>query len=107
MEARKRCKILYERPIVVRLRALFNTESVSGENAGALSGTVDIAVTNQTTGRHHSIRQPVAFGFSSDKDPNSIDHNVELEALALGYVGPSLISLKRPPELATARPFPN
>lgn len=49
--------------------------------------TVDIVVTNQTTGRHHSIRQPVAFGFSSDKDPNSMDHYVELEALALGYVG--------------------
>lgn len=49
--------------------------------------TVDIVITNHATGRHHSVKQPVAFGFSSDRDSDRIDHYVHLESLVLPYVG--------------------
>jgi hypothetical protein len=49
--------------------------------------TVDVVVTNEQTGRHHTVRQPVAFGFSSDRDTNRIDHYVELEQFVACYVG--------------------
>lgn len=48
--------------------------------------TVDIVVTSEATGCHYSIMQPVAFGFSSDRDSTRIDHFVELEAFVLPYL---------------------
>lgn len=48
--------------------------------------TLDIVVTNQKTGAHYAISQPVAFGFSSDRDSDRIDHYVGLERLATSYV---------------------
>jgi hypothetical protein len=47
--------------------------------------TVDIVVTDKRTGRHHSVMQPVAFGFSSDKDSDRIDHYIELESFVMPY----------------------
>jgi hypothetical protein len=49
--------------------------------------TADIVMTNQVTGRHYSVRQPVAFAFSSDRDSDKTNHFVELESLILAYVG--------------------
>ena len=49
--------------------------------------TVEVVVTNKQTGRHHSIRQPVAFGFSSDRDNDRINHYIELESFVTPYVG--------------------
>jgi hypothetical protein len=49
--------------------------------------TVDVVVTNKETGRHHCVRQPVAFGFSSDRDSDRVDHYVELEAFVVPYFG--------------------
>lgn len=49
--------------------------------------TVDVVVTNERTGRHHCIRQPVAFGFSSNRDSDLINHYVELESFVTPYVG--------------------
>lgn len=49
--------------------------------------TVDVVVTNEKTGRHYSIRQPAAFGFSSDRDSDRIDHYVDLQRLVSVYVG--------------------
>lgn len=49
--------------------------------------TVDVIFTDQRTGRHHTINQPVAFGFSSDRDSDRINHFIELESFALSYVG--------------------
>ena len=49
--------------------------------------TVDVVVTDRRSGQHHTINQPVAFGFSSDRDSDRIDQYVELEALAMLYVG--------------------
>jgi hypothetical protein len=48
--------------------------------------TVKVVITSEATGRHHSITQPVAFGFSSDRDSDRINHFIELEAFAMGYV---------------------
>jgi len=47
--------------------------------------TVDVVITNQNTGRHHCVWQPVAFAFSSDRDGDKADHFVELESLVLAY----------------------
>lgn len=49
--------------------------------------TVEVVVTNKQTGRHHSVRQPVAFGFSSDRDSDRINHYIELESFVTLYVG--------------------
>ena len=49
--------------------------------------TVEVVVTNKQTGRHHSIQQPVAFGFSSDRDSDRINHYIELESFVTPYVG--------------------
>lgn len=48
--------------------------------------TVEAVVTDQRTGRHHTIRQPVAFGFSSDRDSDRINHFIELESFVRPYV---------------------
>jgi hypothetical protein len=48
--------------------------------------TLDVVITDEARGRLHSIMQPVAFGFSSDRDDDRIDHFVELEAFVLLYV---------------------
>lgn len=48
--------------------------------------TVDVVVTDQRTGRHHTVRQPVAFGFASDRDSDRINHFIELEAFVSPYV---------------------
>lgn len=49
--------------------------------------TVEVVVTNKQTGRHHCIRQPVAFGFSSDRDSDRINYYIELESFVTPYVG--------------------
>ena len=49
--------------------------------------TVEVVITNKQTGRHHCIRQPVAFGFSSDRDSDRINHYIELEPFVTPYVG--------------------
>jgi hypothetical protein len=49
--------------------------------------TVDVVITNQTTGRHHTVSQPVAFGFSSNRDSDQINHFIELESLVACYAG--------------------
>lgn len=49
--------------------------------------TIEVVVTDEQTGRHHCIQQPVAFGFSSDKDGDHINHYIELEAFVTPYVG--------------------
>ena len=49
--------------------------------------TVDVLIDNEATGRQHSVQQPVAFGFSSDRDSDRIDNYVHLESLTLRYVG--------------------
>jgi hypothetical protein len=49
--------------------------------------TVEMVITDEQTGRHHCITQPVAFGFSSDRDSEKINHYVELEAFVMPYVG--------------------
>jgi hypothetical protein len=43
-------------------------------------------VCDGATGRSHDITQPVAFGFSSDRD-SRVDHYVDLQALVTPYVG--------------------
>ena len=48
--------------------------------------TVEVVITNKQTGRHHCIRQPVAFGFSSDRDSARINHYIELESFVTPYV---------------------
>jgi hypothetical protein len=49
--------------------------------------TVDVVITNEQTGRHHCIRQPVAFGFSSDRDSDRINHYIDLESFVTPYAG--------------------
>jgi hypothetical protein len=49
--------------------------------------TVDVVITDQRTGRHHTVSQPVAFGFSSDRDSERINHYIELESFITPYVG--------------------
>ena len=49
--------------------------------------TVEMVIANKQTGRHHRIRQPVAFGFSSDRDSARINHYIELESFVTSYVG--------------------
>lgn len=49
--------------------------------------TVEVVVTDKQAGRHHCIRQPIAFGFSSDKDSDRINHYIELESFVTPYVG--------------------
>ena len=49
--------------------------------------TLDIVIDDERTGNHHSIEQPVAFGFSSDRDSDHIDHYVLLESLVMPYLG--------------------
>ena len=49
--------------------------------------TVEVVITNKQTGRHHCIRQPIAFGFSSDRDSDRINHYIELESFVTPYVG--------------------
>lgn len=59
---------------------------IHSRESGVLYKTTEVVVTDERTGRHHSIRRPVAFGFSSDRDSGAIDHYVGLEELALAYV---------------------
>lgn len=49
--------------------------------------TREVVITNKQTGRHHCIRQPVAFGFSSDRDSDRVNHYIELESFVTPYVG--------------------
>ena len=49
--------------------------------------TVDVVTSNERTGRNHCIRQPVAFGFSSDRDSDQINHYIELESFVTPYAG--------------------
>ncbi len=49
--------------------------------------TVKVVFTNEATGQHYTIKQPAAFGFSSDRDGEKINHYVEFEALVIPYVG--------------------
>jgi hypothetical protein len=49
--------------------------------------TVEVVITNQRTGRHHTVRQPIALGFSSNRDSDQINHYIELEAFVTPYVG--------------------
>lgn len=48
--------------------------------------TEGIVTTNERSGAHHSIQQPVGFAFSSDYDSKDLDHYVHLESLSLFYV---------------------
>lgn len=48
--------------------------------------TVDVVITDSRTGRLYTVRQPVAFGFSSDRDSDRIDHFIELESFVAAYV---------------------
>lgn len=49
--------------------------------------TVDVVITDKESGRHHCVRQPVAFGFSSNRDSDQINHYIELESFIKPYVG--------------------
>ncbi|MBC8741336.1 hypothetical protein F6X40_32655 [Paraburkholderia sp. UCT31] len=49
--------------------------------------TVNVVITNESTGRHHSVSQPVAFGFSSNRDSDRINHFIELESFVTPYAG--------------------
>lgn len=60
---------------------------IHSKETGLVYRTVDVAVTDQHTGRRHSVRQPVAFGFSSDRDNDRIDHYIDLESFVTPYVG--------------------
>ena len=51
-----------------------------------LQKTVDVIITNPISGRHHSIFQPVAFQFASDRDTGSVTHCVHLQSLVEAYV---------------------
>lgn len=48
--------------------------------------TVDVVITNQSSGRHHTISQPIAFEFSSDYDNDLICHYIELESFVALYI---------------------
>lgn len=60
---------------------------IHSKDTQVICNTLKIVITDGRTGRHHTVRQPVAFGFSSDRDGERDTHYIELESFVTHYFG--------------------